>query len=101
MEDKVLLDVQGLKTYFHTFKGVVKAVDNVSFSLKEGEILGIVGESGSGKSVTSFSILKLVEDPGVVDADISCLMEKTWQRSVKKICQRSVEKTFPWYSRIL
>ena len=69
MEDKVLLDVQGLKTYFHTFKGVVKAVDNVSFSLKEGEILGIVGESGSGKSVTSFSILKLVEDPGVVDAD--------------------------------
>ena len=69
MEDKVLLDVQGLKTYFHTFKGVVKAVDDVSFSLKEGEILGIVGESGSGKSVTSFSILKLVEDPGVVDAD--------------------------------
>ena len=101
MEDKVLLDVQGLKTYFHTFKGVVKAVDNVSFSLKEGEILGIVGESGSGKSVTSFSILKLVEDPGVLMQTISCLMEKTWQRSVKKICQRSVEKTFPWYSRIL
>ena len=103
MEDKVLLDVQGLKTYFHTFKGVVKAVDNVSFSLKEGEILGIVGESGSGKSVTSFSILKLVEDPGVVDADHIMFdgKEKTWQRSVKKICQRSVEKTFPWYSRIL
>lgn len=101
MEDKVLLDVQGLKTYFHTFKGVVKAVDNVSFSLKEGEILGIVGESGSGKSVTSFSILKLVEDPGVVDADHIMFEEKTWQRSVKEICQRSVEKTFPWYSRIL
>lgn len=101
MEDKVLLDVQGLKTYFHTFKGVVKAVDNVSFSLKEGEILGIVGESGSGKSVTSFSILKLVEIQVWLMQTISCLMEKTWQRSVKKICQRSVEKTFPWYSRIL
>lgn len=69
MENKILLEVKGLKTYFHTFKGVVKAVDDVSFTLKEGEILGIVGESGSGKSVTSFSILKLVEDPGVVEAD--------------------------------
>ena len=58
MEDKVLLDVQGLKTYFHTFKGVVKAVDNVSFSLKEGEILGIVGESGSGKVCYQFLYLK-------------------------------------------
>ena len=46
MENNILLDVKGLKTYFHTFKGVVKAVDDVSFSLKEGEILGIVGESG-------------------------------------------------------
>ena len=61
MEDKVLLDVQGLKTYFHTFKGVVKAVDNVSFSLKEGEILGIVGESGCGKSTTLRIIAGLEE----------------------------------------
>ncbi|MBT9779100.1 ATP-binding cassette domain-containing protein [Clostridium sp. MCC353] len=68
-EETTLLDVKNLKTYFHTFKGVVKAVDDVSFSLKKGEILGIVGESGSGKSVTSFSILKLVEEPGVVQAE--------------------------------
>lgn len=68
-EETTLLDVKRLKTYFHTFKGVVKAVDDVSFSLKKGEILGIVGESGSGKSVTSFSILKLVEEPGIVQAD--------------------------------
>lgn len=67
--EEILLEVNGLKTYFHTFKGVVKAVDDVSFSLKKGEILGIVGESGSGKSVTSFSILKLVEEPGKVEAD--------------------------------
>jgi oligopeptide transport system ATP-binding protein len=64
-----LLEVKGLKTYFHTFKGVVKAVDGISFSLDKGEVLGIVGESGSGKSVTSFSILKLVEEPGVVEAE--------------------------------
>ena len=67
--NEMLLEVEGLKTYFHTFKGVVKAVDDISFNLKKGEILGIVGESGSGKSVTSFSILGLVEEPGVVKAD--------------------------------
>lgn len=64
-----LLAIEHLKTYFHTFKGVVKAVDDVSFSLDKGEILGIVGESGSGKSVTSFSVLKLIEEPGIVKAD--------------------------------
>lgn len=64
-----LLEIKNLQTYFHTFKGVIKAVDGVDFSLKRGEILGIVGESGSGKSVTSFSILKLIEEPGVVKAD--------------------------------
>lgn len=66
---KTLLQVENLRTYFHTFRGVVKAVDGVSFSLDEGQVLGIVGESGSGKSVTSFSILKLVESPGTVEAD--------------------------------
>lgn len=66
---KTLLQVEHLRTYFHTFRGVVKAVDDVSFSLDEGQVLGIVGESGSGKSVTSFSILKLVESPGVVQSE--------------------------------
>jgi len=62
-----LLEVKDLKTYFHTFKGIVKAVDGVSFKLNKGEILGIVGESGGGKSVTGFSILKLIEDPGKIE----------------------------------
>lgn len=66
---KTLLQVEHLRTYFHTFRGVVKAVDDVSFSLDEGQLLGIVGESGSGKSVTSFSILKLIESPGVVQSE--------------------------------
>ena len=72
MENNILLDVKGLKTYFHTFKGVVKAVDDVSFSLKEGEILGIVGESGSGKSVTSFS-LSWWKNPAWWKRNRSCL----------------------------
>lgn len=60
---ETLLQVENLRTYFHTFRGVVKAVDGISFSLDEGQVLGIVGESGSGKSVSSFSILKLIEPP--------------------------------------
>ena len=66
-----LLEVQNLKTYFYTADGVVKAVDGVDFEVHTGEILGLVGESGCGKSVTSFSILQLVDQPGkIVDGKI-------------------------------
>jgi oligopeptide/dipeptide ABC transporter ATP-binding protein len=66
-----LLEVQNLKTYFFTSDGVVKAVDGVDFEVYHGEILGLVGESGCGKSVTSFSILQLVDQPGkIVDGNI-------------------------------
>ncbi|MBN1685719.1 MAG: ABC transporter ATP-binding protein [Spirochaetales bacterium] len=58
-----LLDVRGLKTYFHTEEGLVRAVDDVSFSVSSSEVLGLVGESGCGKSVTAFSILDLIPVP--------------------------------------
>jgi peptide/nickel transport system ATP-binding protein/oligopeptide transport system ATP-binding protein len=60
---KNTLEVKGLKTHFITRRGVVKAVDGVTFSVGEGETLGIVGESGCGKSVTCLSILRLVPAP--------------------------------------
>ncbi len=58
-----LLEVNNLKTYFFTRSGVVKAVDDVSFTIKPSETLGIVGESGCGKSVTALSVIRLVASP--------------------------------------
>lgn len=63
---KKVLEVKNLKTHFHTDKGVVKAVDGVNFDLYEGRTLGIVGESGCGKSITSMSILKLIDKNGKI-----------------------------------
>ncbi len=60
---KTVLEVENLVTEFHVEHGVARAVDGVSFHLKEGETLGLVGESGSGKSVTSLSLMRLVPDP--------------------------------------
>jgi peptide/nickel transport system ATP-binding protein len=62
-DKKEILSIKNLKTHFLIDKKWVKAVDDVSFSINEGEILGLVGESGSGKSVTSLSILRLIPEP--------------------------------------
>src|SRR5215467_4213510 len=58
-----LLEVRDLRTHFFTQQGVVKAVDGISYTLEEGETLGLVGESGCGKSVSALSIMRLVSDP--------------------------------------
>ncbi len=65
-KEKVLLDVQGLVTYFYTEEGIVRAVEGVTFQIYEDEVLGLVGETGCGKSVTALSILQLIRSPGEI-----------------------------------
>ena len=65
---ETLLSIKHLHTYFTTKRGIVKAVNDVSYSVKEGETLGIVGESGSGKSVSAMSILRLLDGNGYIDS---------------------------------
>ncbi len=67
-DKKYLLEVKDLHTFFTTRRGVVKAVNNTSYSVREGETLGIVGESGSGKSVSAMSILRLLDGNGYIDS---------------------------------
>ena len=62
----MLLTVDRLKTYFYTSEGIIRAVDDVSFKIERGRILGIVGESGCGKSMTAMSIMRLVPSPGKI-----------------------------------
>jgi peptide/nickel transport system ATP-binding protein len=64
-----MLNVQNLNVTFNTRKGDVVAVKDISFNLKKGEILGIVGESGSGKSVTSYALMKILDNTGVIKAN--------------------------------
>jgi peptide/nickel transport system ATP-binding protein len=60
---KNLVEIKNLKTYFYTEDGVIKAVDDVSFKIREGETLGVVGESGCGKSITAMSLMRLIPNP--------------------------------------
>jgi peptide/nickel transport system ATP-binding protein len=81
------LRVENLRTHFFTKRGVVKAVDGVSFEVHKGKILGLVGESGSGKSMTGFSIIGLVDPPGRIvggrillqGRDLRALAASEWQ----------------------
>jgi len=66
-EKNVILDVNGLTTYFYTEEGIVRAVEGVSFRIRKGETLGLVGETGCGKSVTALSILQVVRPPGQIE----------------------------------
>jgi len=86
---ETLLEVRGLKTYFETETGVTRSVDGVSFAIQRGEVLGVVGESGCGKSVTSYSVMGLVETPGrIVGGEIwfeGMDLTKLSKRELKKL----------------
>ncbi|TRM88629.1 dipeptide/oligopeptide/nickel ABC transporter ATP-binding protein, partial [Sulfolobus sp. A20-N-G8] len=87
----MLLEVKNLKVYFYTKRGVVKAVDDVSLNLEEGEIIGLAGESGSGKSTIGYAIMRLVPFPGKVEGgkilfkgnDILVLDESDFRRNYR------------------
>ena len=84
---KNILEVKNLRTSFFTHLGEVQAVRGISYELKKGGILGIVGESGSGKSVSSLSVMRLIETPGKIvegqiifdGVDLATISEKKMQ----------------------
>lgn len=77
MEKEKILEVQNLSTSFKTERGLLKAIDGVSFEVYKGEILGVVGESGCGKSVTSQSILRLYDEKHLVRYEGNIMLEDT------------------------
>ena len=95
---QTILEVKNLRTYFYTENGIAPSVDGVSFSLKEGETLGIVGESGSGKSVTSLSIMRLIDQPGkIVEGEVIFLNQDLLQQkehSMRKIRGKEMAMIF-------
>ncbi len=88
-DNQKLLELRGLRTYFFTRQGVVKAVDDVSFTVEKGEVIGLVGESGCGKSITSLSILRMVPEPAgkIVDGKIFFKNENLLEKSEEEMRQ--------------
>lgn len=94
-----LLQVSHLRTYFETDRGAVKSVDDISFSVKRGEVMGLVGESGSGKSITGFSLIGLLDPNGRIQSGSSVTFEGRElvglpQTELRKIRGRDIAMVF-------
>ena len=97
-EQKNILEIKGLQSYFFTEKGVAKAVDGVDITIPKGKIIGLVGESGCGKSMTARSIMGLLKYPGRI-AGGSILYEgmdltKLTERQLREICGNDISMIF-------
>ncbi|RLI43782.1 peptide ABC transporter ATP-binding protein, partial [Candidatus Bathyarchaeota archaeon] len=97
MSNKIVLSVKNLKVNYVTSEGVVKAVDNVSFDLYEGETLGLVGESGCGKSTLLLSILRLLPENAIIKGEIifegKNLLEKS-EDEIREIRGKKIAMVF-------
>lgn len=93
-----VIDVDNLRTYFHTEDGVMKAVDDISFRIEQGCVLGIVGESGSGKSVTSLSIMQLLSANAQIESGKIALLGRDLvglpEREMQSIRGRDISMIF-------
>ena len=89
---KTLLEVENLQTRFKLGKNIIWAVRGVSFSIAEGEVLGIVGESGCGKSVTALSIMRLIESPGEITNGQVIFRDKGEEIDLLKLSDKKLEK---------
>ena len=94
-----LLEVRNLRTYFETEKGTIKSVDDISFTLKRGEVMGLVGESGSGKSITGFSLIGLLDETGRIQQGSSIRFNGRelvglHERSLRKIRGKDISMVF-------
>ena len=89
---KILLEVKNLQTQFRLGKETVRAVNGVSFSIAEGEVLGLVGESGCGKTVTSLSIMRLIEAPGEVIGGKVIFHDADKQIDLLKLSDKELEE---------
>lgn len=88
-----ILEVKNLRLYYHTSKGVVKALDNVSFNLKKGETLGLVGESGCGKTTTGVALLRMPSPPGRIEEGSQIILDG---RDIMPLSDKQIRKDVRW-----